>query len=89
MDSNPNIEDDDKIELIVNICHKLAAILKDPTESGKKDLSADLRTQAREEAHDELLTCVDVLASFAQFNHGFFDVLNIAGKYKHNVNIKQ
>ncbi len=77
-----SVADEDKIEIIVGLCHKLSGILKDPTDAGKKEMNAEARTQLREESYEDLLTCVDVLASCAQFNHGFFDVLNIANKYK-------
>lgn len=79
-----NIDDSDKIEVITNLCQLLADILKDPTHGGKKELSADGRQAARESAHDELLTTIDVLAASAHFNQGFFDVLNIVSKYKEN-----
>lgn len=72
----------DKIELIVSLCHKLSDILKDPTEAGAKELPADKRSELREEAHDELLICINVLANCAHYYHGFFDVVNIASKYK-------
>lgn len=72
----------DKIELLVHVCTHLSDIMKDPTNGGKKEMPADVRTSARETAHDELLTCIDVLANCAHFNNGFFDVLNIVNKYK-------
>ncbi len=82
MENIASLETGDKIDIIINCCHKLAELLKDPTEAGTKELSSDKRTAIREETYDELLICLDVLASCAQFNNGFFDVINIAGKYK-------
>lgn len=82
-DSN-GIEMSDKIDIIITCCHKLADLLKDPTIGGTKELTSDKRTAVREEAYDELLICLDVLAASAQFNNGFFDVINIATKYKLN-----
>ena len=75
-------DNNSKIELIINACHKLADVLKDPTEGGTKELTAEARNAMREDAHESLLICIDVLAASAEFNHGFFDVLNIASKYK-------
>lgn len=82
MENCQNVSDSDKIDLIVAACNRLADILKDPTDGGKKDLSADSRNSCREDAYDDLLICIDVLAASAQFNHGFFDVINIASKHK-------
>lgn len=78
------MDSEDKIELIIQVCHKCADILKDPTEGGSKDLSAELRTQAREDAYDDLMTAIDTLASCAQYHDGFFDIINIASKLKLN-----
>lgn len=81
-----NVDDNDKIDLLVSICGRLADILKDPTEGGtRKDMSAEARSEARTHAHDDLLGCVDTLASFAQFYHGYFEALNIASKLHLNV----
>lgn len=73
---------DDKIELIVNVCHKCADMLKDPTNAGRCDMSADKRAEAREAAYDDLLVAIDALAACAQYHNGFFDVLNIANRLK-------
>lgn len=75
------MEHEDKIDMIVGVIARLADIMKDPTDGGKTSASADDRTRMREEAHDELIVCVDVLAAGAQFNSGIFDVISIANKY--------
>lgn len=69
-----------KVDLIVEVCTKCAAIMLDPTEGGKIDLSADARAKAREEAHDNLIVAVDTLAAMASSSEGYFDVINIAKK---------
>lgn len=70
---------DEKIDFIVTVIEHLAGVIKDPTDSGnKKDMSAESRNEARSTAHDELLTCVGVLASCASFYHGYYEVVNIA-----------
>lgn len=76
------MQSDDKIELIVAICHKCADMLKDPTCGGKSEMSADARNNAREDAHDDLLTAIDALAACAQYHTEFYNVLNIASKLK-------
>jgi len=75
---------EDKIDFVIEVCHKLADILKDPTHGGTRELTAEARTTAREEAHDELLACLDVLAACVQYHQGFSDVISIARKYKVN-----
>ena len=72
---------DDKIDLIVGVCHKCADIMKDP-KGNKTDMSAEARNAAREEAYDDLLIAIDALAACAHYHNGFFDVLNIASKLK-------
>jgi hypothetical protein len=72
----------DKIALIVDTCHKCADVLKDPTLGGTIELHADKRKSARDDAYDELTTCIDVLAAAVEYHNGFFDVINIANKYK-------
>jgi len=79
------LENDDKIALIVDTCHKCADVLKDPTVGGTVELTAEKRNEAREEAYEELITCIDVLAAAAEYHNGFFDILNIANKYKSHV----
>lgn len=69
----------DKIELIVEVCRKLAEIMKDPTQG--KEMPADQRTKIREEAYEELVGAIDTLGSLAQINEDFYDILNIAKKY--------
>jgi hypothetical protein len=76
------MECDDKIELIIGVCHRCADILKDPTSGGKAEMSADLRAGAREDAYNNLLTAIDALAACAQYHNGFYDVLSIASKLK-------
>lgn len=76
------MEQADKIELIVDVCEKCANILKDPTLGGTVELSADARAKQREDAYDDLLVSVQTLAAIAEFNHSFYDVLNIAEKFK-------
>lgn len=73
---------DSKIDLMISVSHKCANILKDPTLGGSKELSAEARTSAREEAYEDLLTCIDCLAGIATFNEDFYDVVNIAKKIK-------
>lgn len=78
----------EKIELIVDVCHKCADILKDPTHGGSLQLDADSRAKNREDAYDNLMVSINVLANIAEFNHGFFDVINIANSLKINEKIK-
>lgn len=78
-------DNDTKIQLIVAVCHKCADILKDPTESGQRDLSAEARSTARENAYDDLLVGIDTLSAIASFNEGFFDIVNIASRLKLDV----
>lgn len=77
-----HIDNESKIDLITTVSHKCADILKDPTLGGARELSAEARTIAREDAYDDLLTCIDSLAAIASFNEGFFDIVNIASKLK-------
>lgn len=69
-----------KVDLIVEVCTKCAALMLDPTNGGKNELSADARAKAREEAHDNLLIAVDTLASMASSSEGYFEIINIAKK---------
>jgi len=79
------LENEDKIALIVDTCHKCAGVLKDPTQYAGKEMTAEKRNETREEAYEELITCIDVLAAAVEYHNGFFDVLNIANKYKSHV----
>jgi hypothetical protein len=80
------IDSTDKIAIIVDTCHKCADMLKDPTQG--KDMSAEARKIARDDAYDELITCIDVLAACVEYHNGFFDVVSIANKYKVDVSTK-
>lgn len=80
------LENEDKITLIVETCHKCASVLKDPTVGGSIEMTAEKRNEAREEAYDEITTCIDVLAAAIEYHNGFFDVVNIANKYKNHSN---
>lgn len=69
-----------KVDLIVEVCTKCAALLLDPTNGGKVELSADSRAKAREDAHNDLLIAVDTLAAMASSSEGYFEIVNIAKK---------
>lgn len=76
----------DKIDIIVTVCGRLAADLKDPTAGGShKDQSAEWRKEVRDYSHDDLIKCIDTLAAAAHFHHGFFDILDIAQRLHINV----
>jgi hypothetical protein len=77
-----NIDNNSKIDVIVMVCHKCADILKDPTFGGTKELTSEARTHARESAYEDIVTAVETLAAIANFNEGFFDIVNIANKLK-------
>jgi hypothetical protein len=77
-----DISSDSKIDLIILVAQKCADILKDPTFGGTKDLSSEARTNAREEAYEDLLNSINCLGELATFNEEFFDVVNIANKLK-------
>jgi hypothetical protein len=79
------MEVEDKIELIANTCRELAELLRDPTKGGTVTLSSEQRVAYRDEIHEELQICIDTLAAGAEFNHGIFDVINIANKRLHAI----
>lgn len=76
-----NQDTDQKIEIIVALCHKLADLLKDPAAAtAATSLDAEARAKIREDAYEDLLTCVDALALIAQYSESHFSVLNIAAR---------
>jgi hypothetical protein len=79
------MESEDRIQIISDVCEKCANILKDPTHGGKLDLDSNARTQAREDAYEDLMTAINTLCAVAEYNEGFFDVVNIAKKLHEKV----
>lgn len=79
------MDSDNKVELIVELCTKLAGILKDPGQ-GSKDISAEQRVVIREQAYNDLLSSIEILGLIAQYSSNIFDVLDIVHKY--NVKIE-
>lgn len=71
------LDTDQQVELIVAVVARLADIIADPTDGGKKEVSADTRKQMRADAKDQLITCVETMASLCNAMHGFYDVLSI------------
>ena len=67
-----------KIDFLIEVCHKLAELLKDPTQG--KEMTAEIRAQIREDSYNHLLECIDLLGLSAHFNDGIFDIINIANK---------
>lgn len=72
----------ERIDNIVAVSHKLAELLKDPTTGmdhiAKKEMSPDARREARDAAHDDLITCIDTLAAAGHYHEGYLEVINIA-----------
>lgn len=67
-----------KIDFLIEVCHKLADLLKDPTEG--KEMPAEIRAQVREKTLTHLHDCIDLLGLSAHFNDGLFDIINITSK---------
>jgi hypothetical protein len=75
-----------KMDLLTTVAHKCADLLKDPTLGGKKDLSAEDRTIAREEAYEHLIYCLDCFTEFVSFHEDYYEIFNIAKKLKIDLN---
>lgn len=73
---------DARIELLVNLAHNLAELLKDPTLGGKKEMTAEQRNLARESAYTNLLTTIDGLESAAYFQSAINDCFVISEEIK-------
>lgn len=72
--------DGDKIEICTEVGKRIANILKDPTNG--KDMPAEERNRKRAEAHDDIITCIEVLAAFASSADGLLDIMQLREKYK-------
>lgn len=67
----------DKVEFITTVALKLADIIKDPTDDGKKTLDADARNKIREDSYHKLCSAIESLSSLANFYISFNSLINI------------
>lgn len=79
-----NLENFDKLDIIVNATKKCAELLKDPTLNGKRQLEAQQRNEIREESYNDLMRCIDILTSYADLFFGFSDIIDIHNKLNIN-----
>lgn len=93
MEQQPLTPDDEKIDFLVTVCGQLADILKDPTGASsagpRKDMTSEARSEARQAAYTDLLSCIDTLAACAQFYCGYSAAINIADKLHSNEQAQQ
>ena len=66
-------------EILFEACRKLADVLKDPTNEGAKQLDADSRHKAREDAHANMYDILDALEGALDFTHAVTLAVNIVG----------
>jgi len=82
-----NLENFDKLEIIVNVTKKCAELLKDPTLNGKRQLEATQRNEIREEYYTDLIRCIDILSIYGDLYSGFNDIIDIHNKLNSNNDI--
>lgn len=89
MENDLSLQKLGRVDIIATLAARLADLLRDPTDGGKRALAvaakttdADKRAAARDDIHCDLMTCIDTLVANAQYNAGVFDVLSIVEKYR-------
>lgn len=71
-----------QLETMIEACRILAGIIKDPTQGGKKEMTAEQRNSAREESYESLIDMLDTIESINDVAHGFISALNIVNTNK-------